>query len=132
MYHVLEKLAAARGQCGAQANWFDQCRQHLMSSHYGKLMYAVERLNWKDRKAFRKLRNYLLKNQYRMDYRSYKKQGLRIGSGPIESTHRSLLQQRMKLSGQRWKGKGVARMIKLRTAQANQQLLHQKTQLKAA
>lgn len=120
VYHVLEKLSAAAQQCGAESGWLEQQRQHLLSSSYGKLIHAVERLRWTDRNDFKKLRNYLLGNQYRMDYRSDKKQGLRIGSGPIESAHRSLLQQRMKLSGQRWKQQGATHMIKLRTAQANQ------------
>jgi hypothetical protein len=96
-------------------------------------MHAVERLKWKNRDDFKKLRNYLLTNQYRMDYRSYKNQGLRIGSGPIESAQRTLLQQRMKLSGQRWKRTGADNMIWLRVLFANKQqhLIKQQLQMAA-
>ena len=45
---------------------------------------------------------YYVEHEDRMQYKSYREQGLMIGSGPIEAAHRSVLQQRMKLSGQRW------------------------------
>jgi hypothetical protein len=133
VYHVLEKLSDAAKQCGAADSWLHEQRQHLLGSSYGKLMHAVERLKWKNRDDFKKLRNYLLTNQYRMDYRSYKNQGLRIGSGPIESAQRTLLQQRMKLSGQRWKRTGADNMIWLRVLFANKQqhLIKQQLQMAA-
>ena len=37
-----------------------------------------------------------------------------IGSGPIEAAHRSVLQQRMKLSGQRWSTPGAQAIANLR------------------
>jgi hypothetical protein len=37
-----------------------------------------------------------------MDYRRYRHNGWLIGSGPIEAAHRTVVQQRLKLSGQRW------------------------------
>ncbi|MFZ1523540.1 MAG: ISLre2 family transposase, partial [Saprospiraceae bacterium] len=39
---------------------------------------------------------------------------LLIGSGAIESAHRTVLQKRMKQSGQRWSKKGLEKMISLR------------------
>ena len=104
-YHVMEKIAAAGKDCGAGKAWLQQQYDNLLDSQYGKLVHALERLKWKDRKLLKKLRQYLLSNQKRMNYRSYRQQGLGIGSGPVEAAHRCLLQQRMKLSGQRWKGR---------------------------
>ena len=49
-----------------------------------------------------------------MDYPKYIKSGLLIGSGAIESAHRTVLQKRMKQSGQRWSKKGLEKMISLR------------------
>ena len=37
-----------------------------------------------------------------------------IGSGPIEAAHRSVIQQRMKLSGQKWSIEGAQAMANLR------------------
>ena len=50
---------------------------------------------------------YFTNNQNRMNYAEYIKQGLVIGSGAIESTHRTLIQSRMKQAGMHWKKKNV-------------------------
>lgn len=50
---------------------------------------------------------YFTNNQQRMNYKQYKDQGLDIGSGAIESTHRTLIQSRMKQAGMHWKKKNV-------------------------
>ena len=47
---------------------------------------------------------------------SIEKKGLMIASGPIESAHRTVLQSRMKRSGQRWSDQGCDTMVKLRVA----------------
>jgi hypothetical protein len=60
------------------------------------------------------LKTYINENQNRMLYKTYKKQGLEIGSGAIESAHRTIIQQRAKLSGQRWTMEGVQSILSLR------------------
>ena len=65
---------------------------------------------------YNKLSTYITNNKSKMDYPSYLKQSLLIGSGAIESAHRTVLQKRMKQSGQRWSKKGLSNMIKLRCA----------------
>lgn len=62
-----------------------------------------------------KLKRYIINNRNRMNYPSYLKRGLLIGSGAIESAHRTVIQRRMKLSGQRWSKQGAQRMLNLRT-----------------
>ena len=57
---------------------------------------------------------YLRRNAYRMEYDKYRERGLMIGSGAIEAAHRTVIQSRMKLSGQRWAKAGVDAMLKLR------------------
>ncbi len=52
----------------------------------------------------------------RMQYKSFSDKGYMIGSGPIESAHKSVIQQRMKLSGQRWSIQGVQAIADLRCA----------------
>lgn len=51
----------------------------------------------------------------RMQYKTFREKGLLIGSGPIEAAHRHVIQQRMKLSGQRWTIKGAQQVANLRT-----------------
>lgn len=62
-----------------------------------------------------RLKKYLDNNHKRMDYPSFLKRGLLIGSGAIESAHRTVLQKRLKLAGQRWSTQGAKNMINLRT-----------------
>ena len=57
-----------------------------------------------------------------MDYQQYKNIGVGlIGSGAIESAHRTVVQKRMKQSGQRWSNKGAQNMLNLRVLTMNQQ-----------
>ena len=57
---------------------------------------------------------YYLEHEDRMLYKTYRSKGLLIGSGPIEAAHRSVLQTRMKLSGQKWSIKGANSIANLR------------------
>jgi hypothetical protein len=66
--------------------------------------------------------NYYTSNAYRMDYQAYKNIGAGIiGSGAIESAHRTVVQKRMKQSGQRWSNQGAQNMLNLRVLNMNQQ-----------
>lgn len=51
---------------------------------------------------------------YRMDYKSYRQQGLMIGSGAIGAALRTLVQQRMKLAGKQWSDEGANNLLNLR------------------
>ena len=62
----------------------------------------------------RKVLNYLNNNAYRMNYHKYIQRGLCIGSGAIEAAHRTVVQQRMKRSGQRWSKERVQNMLNLK------------------
>ncbi|MCP3852497.1 MAG: hypothetical protein GY694_20045 [Gammaproteobacteria bacterium] len=46
--------------------------------------------------------NYIAHNAYRMNYIEYRKRGCQIGSGAMESLHRSGSQKRLKIPGARW------------------------------
>jgi hypothetical protein len=46
---------------------------------------------------------YLQKNVPRMDYPSYLKKGWLIGSGAVESACKTVVGQRLKLAGMRWR-----------------------------
>lgn len=65
------------------------------------------------------LLGYLENHKHQMNYQYYRQQGWMIGSGAIESAHRTLLQVRMKRSGQRWANDGCDNVIKLRVAYKN-------------
>lgn len=64
----------------------------------------------------RKLVQYYQNNARRMKYNEYLDKGWLIGSGPIESAHREVIQKRLKRSGQRWTKKGAQQIANLRVA----------------
>ena len=64
--------------------------------------------------------SYLEANRDRMDYGGYQKRGLLIGSGAIESSHRTVVQKRLKRSGQRWSLAGGQHVLNLRTCFVSQ------------
>ena len=51
---------------------------------------------------FDKMLKYFENNVYRMDYDRYRQHGFQIGSGAMESLHRTAAQLRLKLPGARW------------------------------
>ncbi|MBK7099272.1 MAG: hypothetical protein IPH58_14205 [Sphingobacteriales bacterium] len=68
----------------------------------------------------RQLIDYYESNKTRMNYPQYKKIGAGIiGSGAIESAHRTVVQKRMKQSGQRWSRRGAQNMLNLRVTKKN-------------
>jgi hypothetical protein len=114
-YHVCEKLAAL-SPWATEQQWLDKMKNHLLTGQQLKVRQSVWNMKTAPLGARNKLLNYLENNAYRMHYDQYRAQGLMIGSGPIESAHRTLLQVRMKRSGQRWSDQGCDSMIKLRVA----------------
>lgn len=60
------------------------------------------------------LEHYLSSNLDRMDYPTYRAQGLRIGSGAVESANYHVTGTRLKLQGMRWSPAGAREMAVLR------------------
>lgn len=80
-----------------------------------KIIDQIECRTKTQRSEKTKLDKYLDNNAERMNYPEYLARGLLIGSGAIESAHRTVIQRRMKLSGQRWSKQGAKNMLNLRT-----------------
>lgn len=73
------------------------------------------------------------------EYKTAKEKGLPVGSGKVESSHRSLIQKRLKKPGTWWLRENAEKMADLRTVRANgcwgllwQQDYQEKTSLRAA
>jgi hypothetical protein len=115
-FHVAEKLGGAATECKAKEGWLEKQKEQLKKGKFQTVRRNVSGLKWKDPDRKRKLLAYMDKNRYRMAYDEYLREGLMIGSGPVESAHRTVLQKRMKLSGQRWGEAGGDKMIDLRVA----------------
>ena len=59
--------------------------------------------------------NYLRKREPQMQYRLYQQLGWPMGSGSVESSHKSVVQARLKGAGMRWERSHVNPMLALRT-----------------
>ena len=109
-FHVCEKLATASKASDDSEMWLKKQKDKLLNGKYKKVYKAVEKLENYDVDAKVTLLNYLNNNAYRMKYDEYRKKGMMISSGPIESAHRTVLQVRMKRSGQHWSENGCDNM----------------------
>jgi hypothetical protein len=127
-YHLLEHLyqfsEAFFGDTQQAKQWVEQQKELLLESCSEKVISNVHGLAASKRKQplTAKLLAYLEANRSRMDYKHYQTIGCGIiGSGAIESAHRTVVQKRMKLSGQRWSKTGAQHMLHLRVLYMNQQ-----------
>lgn len=115
-FHVVEKLAFAVKGMPMGKNWLTTQQEHLLANQSETVESNVAKLRHLSADERSKLVGYLLRNRERMRYADYRKRGLMIGSGPIEAAHRTVLQVRMKRSGQRWVDIGCDNMVRLRVA----------------
>jgi hypothetical protein len=63
---------------------------------------------------------YLRNNVHRMDYPTYRANGWCIGSGAMESACKTVVGQRLKLAGMRWREKGTDELCHLRALYRNE------------
>ena len=122
-YHVCEHLHEFSGSTFTNKTkeklWTDKQKEWLLKGKVKTVISNIKRIG-KNSKAANELINYYSKNKDRMNYQDYVKIGCGIiGSGAIESAHRTLVQKRMKQSGQRWSCKGAQHMLNLRVVRKN-------------
>lgn len=139
-YHAVEHLYAFAEHYfkdkAAGTIWGKEQEALLLESKVKTVIENVQQLAGNNKEA-QKLIDYYQSNESRMDYKGYKQIGCGIiGSGAIESAHRTVIQKRMKLSGQRWSKEGAQNMLHLRVTSMNGQwnkiIQLTKTQFKVA
>jgi hypothetical protein len=119
-YHAKEKLVLLSKHFFKEKdrqNWVNEQCEELSNDNVEQAIKNIEKLRSKNDEAKEikdKTIQYYREHEDRMLYRTYREKGLLIGSGPIEAAHRSVLQTRMKLSGQKWSIKGANAIANLR------------------
>lgn len=120
-YHAKEKLVLfARYQFKDQhkrVQWVKQQAERLLDNRLEEVLSVLRSCRAKTPEAKiakQKAIDYYIEHDDRMQYKTYREQGLMIGSGPIEAAHRSVVQQRLKLSGQKWSIQGAQAITNLR------------------
>lgn len=97
--------------------WLDEQTLLLLDDKAEQVIDNLDSLSIKKsgtKKSRKQLIKYYQDNLHRMQYKTFKEKGYLIGSGPIESAHRHVIQQRLKLSGQRWTINGAQQVVNLR------------------
>lgn len=117
--HAAEHLANAAVQCWAAGSaefkaWYEQQCTALRDGAVVQVIAAVRALG--DSGAVTSEVNYLSKRQAQMAYQSYRRQGLPIGSGIVESANKLVVEARMKGAGMHWQASHVNPMVSLRNA----------------
>ncbi len=115
-YHAVEHMAKAAEYAPDAKKWLKVQKKRLLENQLNLVIKDIEAIKSLPKEICRSLLKYLENNAYRMNYRYYRQQGWFIGSGAIESAHKTLIQARMKLSGQWWSNSGCDNILKLRVA----------------
>jgi len=125
-YHAMEYLYEFAGKsffdtASDKKQWCDKQKELLLASDVEIVLKNISSIAAKEEDK-KKITKYYQNNKGRMKYKQYRAIGCGIiGSGAIESAHRTVIQKRMKLSGQRWSIKGAKNMLRLRVISMNKQ-----------
>ena len=121
-YHVSEYLSAAAGAAGRE--WLHWAQRRLKENDVAAVLADLrerrEPTSVADEAApVRRCVRYLENRRTQLDYAGALRAGLPIGSGEIESGHRSVIQERLKLSGAWWAEENARKMLALRVTRTN-------------
>jgi hypothetical protein len=126
LYHAREHLhelanLAARLLAGHRDEWLAARLAELDDGDIGVLLAAGRDLKFTGSLAGErdKALHYFETNAHRMRYAWYKSLGLFVGSGVVEAGCKSVIGQRLKLSGMRWTEAGATGILTLRCQEAS-------------
>lgn len=123
-YHVSDYLAAAQTRVcpGPAKPWLHRQQGRLLNNQLGKVLRTLhphQEPAGTPEAPVQTAYRYLSERADQLDYQTARQNDLPIGSGEIESGHRHVVQQRLKLSGCWWKETNAGAMLNLRVARAN-------------
>ena len=123
-YHVSEYLAAAAAVIKPKhpKRWRQRQQGRLLENKVVAVLRALtphREFETAENQPVNAAYQYLHKRREHLDYAGARRQSLPIGSGEIESGHRHVIQQRLKLAGCWWKETHAQAMLNLRVARAN-------------
>lgn len=125
-YHTCDYLAAAAKELPGEidaARWFEAKKGELKKGQSDQVIAELHRLSARDEgtnAALSAAASYLANRREQLGYQAALAEGLPIGSGTVESGHRSVLQSRLKRPGAWWKAENAETMAHLKVVQANQ------------
>jgi hypothetical protein len=125
-YHVCDYLgAAAESICpDSKKAWLADQKKKLKEGKVSEVISTiepyVEPVSFPKEKApVRTCYSYMKNRMGQFNYKEALAEGLPIGSGEVESAHRYIIQDRLKLSGAWWSPENAHNMLALRSLRAN-------------
>lgn len=124
-YHLCDYLAAASKHCADDwKGWYETQKAQMKAGACAEVLEALathlESPEVEDKDApVRACHRYIHNRAGQFDYPGALSKRLPIGSGQIESAHRYVIQERMKIPGAWWKIENADKMLALRTLRAN-------------
>ncbi len=113
---IADKVRESGGHLPAK--WVDGVLHRLKHEGPARVLLHVTRLTRRYPQIQEQV-NYLLKRRELMDYPTYQQQGWPIGSGSVESSHKLVVQARLKGPGMHWRPEHINPMLALRLALLN-------------
>ncbi len=120
-YHAVEHLADITELCASwspakRKRWVRRMRKHLKEGRVDVVIQAASELCKSGRNAA-KIRTevkYFVKRKDRMRYRAFRRRGIPLGSGAMESAIRRIINLRLKGPSIFWRGENAERMLHMR------------------
>jgi hypothetical protein len=124
--HVCDYLVGASASVAPQnpTGWAQEQKQRLKTNQSSKVLKSLEPYLESESVGslaapVRTCHRYISNRPGQFNYQEALAAGLPIGSGEIESAHRYVIQQRLKIAGAWWKPSNAQAMLALRTNRAN-------------
>jgi len=120
--HIAECAMVLYGPSNRSADdWRSICCRLLREQGPGLLLDKLQRVHSRFHKQSKrwsvtKLMKFIKRHRNRIEYPSFIAEGLKVDSGPVESSCKGVVQHRLKGPGMRWSRKGAISMLELRTA----------------
>lgn len=102
-----------------RADWVEDIESLIWTGQFDELFDRLERLVREECDRARQLMGFLTRYQDCLDYPGANNNDWPLGSGKIESAHRYLPQQRLKLPGAWWSPKNINPLLAMRVIRAN-------------
>jgi hypothetical protein len=116
-YQTAEALGMAKKE---QAGWVNARIKAISNGEVGKIIRELKaQFNQTPNQRLDRLIGYLERFMDALDYNSFKQKGYPIGSGEIESAHKSIPQKRLKIPGASWHPDSINPILALRIIRAN-------------
>lgn len=125
-FHLCEYLAGAAPGCRPEKpeSWINVQRKRMKENQMEKVLeelrkYLEPSSTPREQAPVRQCYDYINNRPDQYNYKEALEKELPIGSGLIESGHRHVIQQRLKISGAWWKKNNAQTMLNLRVLRAN-------------